>query len=439
MISGFRRGLLRRPFLNSLSLILAVLAAAGPASIRAARPYRPKTVSPFLESWRWRSFPELSGKGVRCMAEGRDGSMWFGVDGGVIHYDGLEWKTYGKPDGLPEADVRGIVVTRSGDVWISTLRGISRFSGGRWNRVLPFDIVEDVQWRHHSIVEGSDGSIWAGLRYGVLRILKNDTLFYTTRVLLDSVKAAYPGVKAVPIPAALRFNQKSFNVNDVLDEGNGNVWIKLYGNAFYGNDVLLRFHIRRFDAENPAAWTVFPRKGIRSRLFQTRSGILWAFTDHQNTRENAPWMKHPRTNAWKPIDFLPFGGSNLLFSMTETGDGMVVFGGAWKIITLMNGRFTVFDSKSLPVSNIMRPILHFASNNALWLAAYQGGVYCLDMGRENWTTYSGLNFQCETKDSVEWFIDVADGVVSRKGGTWIRYTTEDGLMDAPQALLLTRT
>jgi len=52
----------------------------------AVQPYEPLQPDPVLEPWRWRSFPELKGFGLQCMAEDQNGTMWFGLDEGVRSY-----------------------------------------------------------------------------------------------------------------------------------------------------------------------------------------------------------------------------------------------------------------------------------------------------------------------------------------------------------------
>ena len=37
-------------------------------SLHAVQPYQPTYPDPVLEPWRWRTFPELKGLGLRCMA-----------------------------------------------------------------------------------------------------------------------------------------------------------------------------------------------------------------------------------------------------------------------------------------------------------------------------------------------------------------------------------
>ena len=51
------------------------------------------------------SFPELKGKGLSCMTESNDGSIWFGVTNGVIQYDGLNWTHYSGKNGFIDAKI----------------------------------------------------------------------------------------------------------------------------------------------------------------------------------------------------------------------------------------------------------------------------------------------------------------------------------------------
>jgi len=114
---------------------------------------------PVLESWRWRSFPELKGLGLRCMAEDRDGRMWFGTDDGVRCYDGMGWTAYTPENGLLGAPVNELYAGEDGSVYAGSDWGIDRFDEGIWTRVFP--VEEDLPWPIDRILEGADGSIWA--------------------------------------------------------------------------------------------------------------------------------------------------------------------------------------------------------------------------------------------------------------------------------------
>ena len=70
-----------------VGILLVVLAGV----CTADEPYTPVHPDPVMEPWRWRSFPELKGRGLQCLAEDRDGAMWFGLEDGVRRYDGIRF------------------------------------------------------------------------------------------------------------------------------------------------------------------------------------------------------------------------------------------------------------------------------------------------------------------------------------------------------------
>ena len=67
----------RRRFYPLLLLGLFILGGSG---ANGAKPYLPEIVNPLLETWRWKQFSRLEGKGVRCISESPDGRVWFGGD-----------------------------------------------------------------------------------------------------------------------------------------------------------------------------------------------------------------------------------------------------------------------------------------------------------------------------------------------------------------------
>ena len=92
--------------------------------------------------------------------------MWFGFNDGVRVYDGLTWTTYTLEHGIAGAPVLRLFATQDGSVYASTEVGISRFKDGTWTRVLPLEA--DQLWDVADLMEGSDGSLWTGTRWGAL-------------------------------------------------------------------------------------------------------------------------------------------------------------------------------------------------------------------------------------------------------------------------------
>ena len=149
-------------------VIILVLLVLTVAECWAVQPYEPVQPDPFLEPWRWQFFDELNGQGLQCLAEDSSGNMWFGIDEGVVRYDGINWTTYRPEDGLHGAPVITLYADRDSDVFAGTAQGISRFT-------MVFQIgcyLRRPAWRPAQIRRPDldslcpSGSSWTCLRYG---------------------------------------------------------------------------------------------------------------------------------------------------------------------------------------------------------------------------------------------------------------------------------
>ena len=191
----------RHPQLNSPDrcifwalLCLQIVCAAH--AIHAATPYRPVHPDPVLDPWRWRTFPETKGLGLRCMIEGNDGSMWFGTEEGVQRYDGIAWTAYR----LKEAPVVALCATRDGNIYAGTDLGISRFRDGMWRRAFPE--TGDLPWPVYDLQEGSDGSLWAGTAWGALRMAPDGPILYTAAEVGNALQKLGSDIRLVTLPEA---------------------------------------------------------------------------------------------------------------------------------------------------------------------------------------------------------------------------------------------
>ena len=186
-------------------------------------PYEPVQPDPVLESWRWRSFPELKGKGLFCLTEARDGAIWFGLDSGVERYDGIHWTPYTTDDGIYGAPVRALHATRDGSVYAGTELGLSRFHDGKWKRSFP---TRDVHpWPIYNLTEAADGSLWVATGWGVLHISATDTTLYTSKDTAPAVRAIEPGLALSIIPTPVRLWPQGTGIavtmgHQGLDQGN---------------------------------------------------------------------------------------------------------------------------------------------------------------------------------------------------------------------------
>ena len=69
-------------------------------NLSANRPYTPEFLDPLTQSWRWKQFPELEGKGIRCIFEESKEKIWIAGNYGIYEYNGYTWYLHDHKTGL---------------------------------------------------------------------------------------------------------------------------------------------------------------------------------------------------------------------------------------------------------------------------------------------------------------------------------------------------
>ncbi len=108
---------------------------------------------PEMPRFRWQNFTTADGlPDDHVFSVAVDGNrVWAATENGLGLYENGKWKTYGPQDGLAHRAVLFVAPDKfTGDVWIATMGGLSRLSGGRFenftqlNSGLPNDVVYGV-------------------------------------------------------------------------------------------------------------------------------------------------------------------------------------------------------------------------------------------------------------------------------------------------------
>ncbi len=73
----------------------------------------------------------LVGNVVYSIAEGREGSLWFGTNKGLSRFDGTRWYSYERKDGVLSDHVYAISVVSEEEVWVGTRGGVTRLGTKR--------------------------------------------------------------------------------------------------------------------------------------------------------------------------------------------------------------------------------------------------------------------------------------------------------------------
>ena len=101
------------------------------------------------------------------------GLVWFGTDaGGLLRFDGKDWKTYGTMDGLSDPWVYDIRFHPSGEMWVATWDGVSRYdpSAPEKARFTTYGVSDGLvnKWVYGMAID-LDGTLWFGTEEGANR------------------------------------------------------------------------------------------------------------------------------------------------------------------------------------------------------------------------------------------------------------------------------
>lgn len=115
------------------------------------------------------------------------GFLWFCTAEGLSRFDGSAFSNFGTEQGLPHSSVNDLLETRAGEYWVATDGGLVRFDPkGRPHRQVVYDSASPAPASMFTVVvpededrlaravtvllEGRDGTIWAGTNKGLYRL-----------------------------------------------------------------------------------------------------------------------------------------------------------------------------------------------------------------------------------------------------------------------------
>lgn len=133
----------------------------------------PNTPNPSLFQLQHTSWTEREGAPptINDIAQAADGSLWLGSGESLYRFDGFTFERVRSIDGDSPAptEVRSLLATSNGDLWIgTTLNGAILLRNGEVRRFPKFDglPLNTTAW---SLAEDLGGTIWAGTALGLQR------------------------------------------------------------------------------------------------------------------------------------------------------------------------------------------------------------------------------------------------------------------------------
>ena len=116
---------------------------------------------------------------IYAVAQDHQGLMWFGADGGLVRFDGVEFKVFrhvpGNPLSLPDNQIYSLFVDRDNRIWTGGISGglavydqvTGKFRSWRHDPANPHSLSSNEVW---SITQTPDGKIWVATQRGLDRL-----------------------------------------------------------------------------------------------------------------------------------------------------------------------------------------------------------------------------------------------------------------------------
>ena len=399
-------------------------------AVSAKTKYTPQIADPLLETWRWTNYTELNGKGTRCIVEDKQKCIWFGVNQGILSYDGSTWKEYNEKTGFTDDAVNVMYVSEEGSLYAATNTQLYHFSNNQWQPLLK-DI--HIEYQILSLNEVPGIGLLCGTDKGLFWIIKNTISFYTSPREKAFIKIQDMAINDVD-PSLTVSNL--FTVDNIFIDEQNFIWLTIgYINGTSGKIVRAKvddsnglefFHF--YDEPSDATFN------NGAALLESADGKIY-LASNQHNRPVLIFDGSKKSSL--PLGKM-FGEDEICNTIVLTKNNDIWVGGLGKIYILKDSKWQIYRSSDIPIPSSTRIILYETSDGKMWIAGKQNEVFLFDNSNQNWITYKELNFESETREGLKWFISVDSKVVSNMGDAWYSYGVSDGLIDAPVRVYVTK-
>ena len=336
-----------------------------------------------------RAFPELPSDFVEALVEGSDGGLWAGFANGGVHRlrEGV-WQSFGEAEGLSRLSIATLLTASDGTIWVGASRGLFTIEDGLVEEC-PLDELRNA--RVEQIVEDHAGRIWVAAQdAGIFRIGED-------------------GARRID----MRDGLPDEHVSALLVNPDGSVW----AGTEMGNLALIRedgvIHVQRVETV-PYPVNTLLRDGVGTIWVGTMGGGLGRLLDEG-------------TSTFGQRDGLV---DRRVWDILEDLEGNLWVGTYGGLVRIKNARLTSHGVKEGLADDFVWSIYE-ADNDDLWVASSTGIARRRGEVFEvpSWFPTDGwprIRSVLQDRSGALW-VGTEGGLFRYHDGAWLRLGTRDGL------------
>jgi ligand-binding sensor domain-containing protein len=302
-------------------------------------------------------------KTIFIVFQANNNDYWFGSDGqGVFRYDGKTILHFATKDGLCNNRIREIKEDKSGNIFFTTLEGISKFDGQKFT-TLP--VIKSNEWK----LEPDDLWFTGAQDSGVVYRYDGKLLY---RLEFPKTQEGDEHISKFPRSKFPNVNYSPYDVYIIYNDNIGNVW---FGTSSLG---VCRYDGKSFMwiSESDLEFDVNTGFGIRS-ILEDNDGNFW----FSNTLFSYNFYGHINATNYRKekgigsLDGKKDGDLVAIMSMVKGNNGEIWMAtynsGVWSYDGKKITHYPVnIDDKSITIFYIYKD-----NQGDLWLGTHEEGAY----------------------------------------------------------------
>lgn len=363
----------------------------------------------------------LSNNSVNTVLQDSKGFMWFGTYYGLNRYNGYEFENFYSdnkdPHSLSSNFITALLEDKNGDIWVGTKMGLNRFNkdSERFDSFV-VNVDEPASITNNQIgalLSDSRGNLWVGTMGGGLHQYHENVEGFTCYAQTNTEASRINQISALtegyeggiwvgtygnglsffnPRESFfINYDYPTMEINDLLDDGNGSIWIATANMGLYRFDKEMKVYEklqlhpdRQDDAMNIIMSLSLDKMG---NILAAVDGGGVVLIDALQRRELLPGEKN---DAFDDLDtraiYRVYIDSNGLYWICTIGKGI-------RVLNMDRNRFYYYlhsEEDNTTISDNAVISLLQDSQQRIWVGTDGGGLNLFDADKGSFKNYGGL-------------------------------------------------